>query len=85
MSWYEDFIDSSNAKNAARSEIRQNRVKKEEVISREKILEEALKAAEDIIGWYEMEHERSSYEESELPEDLKELEEVFNTAKARLK
>lgn len=52
--------------------------------SREKLLEEALKAAEDLIGWYEMEHDRSCYEDDELPEDFVQLEEAFEKAKVKL-
>jgi hypothetical protein len=51
---------------------------------RTKILEEALKAAEDIIGWYESEGDRSCHDDEDVPEDLRELEEVLEAAKAKL-
>ncbi len=89
MSWYGDFIDSSNEKNAARSAIRRDRMgggtKKEVLTSRETLLENALKAAEDLLGWYEQEHDRSNYEDDDVPEDLVELENEYNKAKERLK
>jgi len=89
MGWYSDFIDSSNEKNAARSAIRRERymggkVKKEVLTSREALLEAALKAAEDIIGWYESEGDRSCHDDEEVPEDLRELEKALEAAKARL-
>jgi hypothetical protein len=49
-----------------------------------KLLEAALKAAEDIIGWYEEDGERSCHDDEEVPEDLRELEEALNTAKTKL-
>lgn len=60
------------------------KVKKEVIVSRETLLENALKTAEDIINWYAIEHERSCYDEDEVPEDLRELENEFEKAKARL-
>lgn len=50
-----------------------------------KLLEEALSKAEDLIGWYESEHERSCYDDEDVPEDLVELEEAYNKAKEKLK
>ena len=52
---------------------------------REKLLEDALKAAEDLLGWYESEHDRSCYEDGDLPEDFVELENAYNEAKEKLK
>lgn len=52
---------------------------------REKLLEAALEAADDLIGWYESEHDRGNYEDDDLPEDFVELEEAYNTAKEKLK
>ncbi len=53
--------------------------------NREKLLEEALKAAEDVIGWHESEQDRSCYDEEDVPEDLRELEQAFEKAKAKEK
>lgn len=59
--------------------------KKEVLTSRETLLENALKAADDLIGWYEQEHDRSCYEDNDVPEDLVELEAALEAARARLK
>lgn len=53
--------------------------------SREIALEEALKAAEDVISYYECEHDRSNYDDEDLPEELLEAEEALEKAKAKLK
>jgi hypothetical protein len=53
--------------------------------NREQLLEEALKAAEDIISWHDSESDRSCYDEEDVPKDLRELEEVLNKAKEKLK
>lgn len=52
--------------------------------TRETLLEAALKAAEDVIGWYESEGDRSCYNEEDVPEELCELEEKLKKAKKRL-
>jgi hypothetical protein len=49
-----------------------------------KLLEAALKAAEDVIGWYESDAERGCYDEEDVPEDLRELEKVLEKAKTKL-
>jgi hypothetical protein len=54
-------------------------------MKREKLLENALKAAEDLISWYEVDQDRSCYEDGDVPEDLVELEEEYNKAKDKLK
>lgn len=48
------------------------------------LLEAALKAAEDIIGHYEEESERSCYDEEDVSKDLRELEQELEKAKERL-
>lgn len=52
--------------------------------TRETLLEAALKAAEDVISFYESDAERSCYDEADVPEDLRELEEALEVAKAKL-
>jgi len=53
-------------------------------MSKIKLLEAALKAAEDVIGWYESDSERSCHDEEDVPEDLRELEQELEKAKAKL-
>ncbi len=52
--------------------------------NRIKLLESALVAAEEIIGWYESESERSCHDDDEVPDDLRELEESLQCIKAKL-
>lgn len=52
--------------------------------AREAKLREALDAADDVISWYESEHERNSYEDTELPQELLEAEANLEKARAAL-
>jgi hypothetical protein len=45
----------------------------------EKLLREVVDAADELIGWYESEHERGNYEDDDLPEDLREVEDEWET------
>lgn len=47
------------------------------------LLEAALKAAEDVIGWYESEGDRSCHDEEDVPEELRELEQELEKAKKK--
>ncbi|RJQ25734.1 hypothetical protein C4577_05050 [Candidatus Parcubacteria bacterium] len=49
-------------------------------ICREVLLERALAAAQNVIGWYEMEHDRDNYDDEDMPEDLVESEQELNFA-----
>ena len=53
--------------------------------NREKLLEAALKAAKDLIGYYEDEADRGCYDEEDLPEDLRTLEASLADAERKLK
>lgn len=47
---------------------------KPELTFREKRLVALIEALNGVISWYETEHERSSYEEESVPEDLRDAE-----------
>jgi hypothetical protein len=47
-------------------------------------LQTALTAAKELIRWYENDHERYSYDEADVPEELLELEEAYNAAMKEL-
>jgi len=43
-------------------------------------LQAIVQAQDNLIDWYENEHERSCYDDVDIPEDLRELEEAIKAA-----
>lgn len=52
--------------------------------NREKLLEAALKAAKDLIAYYEDEADRGCYDEDDLPKDLHDLETALADAEGKI-
>ncbi len=52
--------------------------------ARERRLEDVIDAMEDVLSWYTDEHERSSREDYEMPDDLLDYERKLEEAQQNL-